>query len=155
MAAHPGSTTDIVLLRQWQDHHTLSTVSVQKAFLPLGKSVLPVVLVKSTEACNAINANVHHDGILQLAWRGHRSGRTSLPWISHVWSVAFRTCPSQCCPCPHSVYRWLPPFWSPRIHQPHLSHPCCHAILWQITITASWWWNWPLRGGGGSLSSSL
>ena len=41
----------------------LSTVSVRMAFLPLGKSVLPVVLVESTEAHNAIDAKVHQDGI--------------------------------------------------------------------------------------------
>jgi hypothetical protein len=35
-------------------------------FLPLGKIVLPVVLVESTEARNAINAKVYHNGMCIL-----------------------------------------------------------------------------------------
>jgi hypothetical protein len=115
------------------------------AFLPLGKSVLPVVLEESTKAHDDIDAKVHHDGIcislgkiaevaedLQqgLPMRGLplvELAHPSVVWVIRLFILGF----------PHFGVRG----------SIILVYLIFIVILHWITITASWWWSWPLNGG--------
>ena len=53
----------MVLLRWWQDHCLLSTVSIRMAFLLLDKSILPVVFLEGCKVCNTVYTKVDNNGI--------------------------------------------------------------------------------------------
>jgi hypothetical protein len=116
-------------------------------FLPLGKSVLPMVMMESTKACNAIDAKVYHDGICillgkvaemaehlrhGLAMWGLRLvelAHPSIIWVLGLFVLGF----------PHFGVRGFIVLI--------LILVIIITILWWITITASWWRDWPLTGG--------
>ena len=66
MVANPCRTTYAVLLWRREDHRSLRSISVRVPLLPLGKSVLPVVLLESGEACNTVHTEVYNSGVCIL-----------------------------------------------------------------------------------------
>jgi len=126
----------MILLRRQQDHRSLSTVSVWVALLPLGESVLPVVILEDGKVRDAVHAKIYHNGIgillgevtklaehlcHSLATRGLRLVKLHRPGV--VWIL---------------VVFLLGIFHVGVGGFIILIIPIVTAALWWITITTSW-----------------
>jgi hypothetical protein len=114
------------------------------AFLPLGKSVLPVVVLKHGKACDTVHTKVYNNGVRislgeitesaehlchTLATRGLRLVDFASPHVIGIFRLAL-ICLSHF-----------------RVRGTVFLLLVAIVILQRITITTSRQWNWPLFGG--------